>query len=182
VANRTAVSNRLEETKHARHRKVKTMIKIELRVIGKTAFGYLKEGLALYEKRLKRYCSFSITVIPDIKNAKRLSQAQIKEKEGEALLRKLPPNQYLILLDERGKSFSSLEFSEFLEQKLLPSGKNVTFIIGGAYGFSEAVYQRADTKISLSKMTFSHQMVRLFALEQIYRAFSIIHNEPYHHE
>lgn len=157
-------------------------MKVELMVVGKTAFDYLKTGIEIYEKRLKRYCEFRITIIPDIKNAKNLSKAQIKTKEGEVILKKLDKSQLVILLDDKGKSYTSMQFSNHLEDKLLPSGKKVCFIIGGAYGFSEAVYQRANQKLSLSKMTFSHQMVRLFFIEQLYRAFSIMNNEPYHHE
>ncbi|MGK0388089.1 MAG: 23S rRNA (pseudouridine1915-N3)-methyltransferase [Maribacter sp.] len=157
-------------------------MKIELKVVGKTAFDYLKTGVAIYEKRLKRYGDFSITIIPDIKNAKSLSEAQIKEKEGVAILKKIDKSPFVILLDDKGKMFTSKEFSSYLENKLMPSGKNIIFIIGGAYGFSDAVYARANAKLSLSKMTFSHQMVRLFFVEQLYRAYSIIGNEPYHHE
>lgn len=157
-------------------------MKLELKVVGKTAFSYLDEGISIYEKRLRRYCDFKMTIIPDIKNAKNLTKAQIKKKEGELILKKIEPNHFVILLDDKGKMYSSLEFSNYLEQKLLPAGRNVIFIIGGAYGFSEEVYQRANTKLSLSKMTFSHQMVRLFFVEQLYRAYSILNNEPYHHE
>ena len=157
-------------------------MKIELKVVGKTAFDYLKTGVAIYEKRLKRYGDFSITIISDVKNAKNLSQAQIKEKEGVAILKKIDKSPFVILLDDKGKMFTSKDFSSYLENKLMPSGKNIIFIIGGAYGFSDAVYARANAKLSLSKMTFSHQMVRLFFVEQLYRAYSIIGNEPYHHE
>lgn len=157
-------------------------MKIELKVVGKTAFDYLDTGIGIYQKRLRRYGDFKITVIPDVKNAKSLSQSQIKTKEGESILKKIEKSHFVILLDDKGKQFTSKEFSSYLENKLMPSGKNIIFIIGGAYGFSEAVYQRADSKISLSKMTFSHQMVRLFFTEQLYRAFSIINHEPYHHE
>jgi 23S rRNA (pseudouridine1915-N3)-methyltransferase len=157
-------------------------MKIELKVVGKTAFDYLKTGVAIYEKRLKRYGEFSITIIPDVKNAKSLSKAQIKEKEGIAILKKIDKSPFVVLLDDKGKMFTSKEFSSYLENKLMPSGKNIIFIIGGAYGFSDAVYARANAKLSLSKMTFSHQMVRLFFVEQLYRAYSIIGNEPYHHE
>ncbi len=157
-------------------------MKIELKVIGKTAFDYLKDGIAIYEKRLKKYCAFSMSIIPDIKNAKNLSKKLIKSKEGELILKKITKTDFLILLDDKGKEMTSLQFSELLEQRLLPSGKNIVFLIGGAYGFSEEVYKRANMKISLSKLTFSHQMVRLFFIEQLYRAFTILNNEPYHHE
>lgn len=157
-------------------------MKIELIAIGKTSFDYLKTGIAIYEKRLTRYCNFKLSIIPDIKDAKNLSEAQIKHKEGELILKKIDKSHLVILLDDKGKDYTSMQFSNFLENKLMPSGKHIIFIIGGAYGFSEAIYERANQKLSLSKMTFSHQMVRLFFLEQLYRAYSIIKNEPYHHE
>ncbi len=157
-------------------------MKIEFWVVGKTAFDYLKTGIGIYEKRLKRYCSFNMTIIPDIKNAKSLKHHQIKTKEGEAILKKLDASSKLILLDDKGKSYTSMGFSSYLEDKLMMEGKKVVFLVGGAYGFSEEIYERADAKISLSKMTFSHQMVRLFFIEQLYRAFTILNNEPYHHE
>ncbi len=150
--------------------------------IGKTAFSYLDEGIALYEKRLKRYCKYDREILSDIKNAKNLSKDLLKGKEGEAVLKKIQKSDFLILLDDKGKEFTSLKFANYLEQKLLPSGRNVVFLVGGAYGFSKEVYERSDAKLSLSKMTFSHQMVRLFFLEQLYRAFTILKNEPYHHE
>lgn len=157
-------------------------MKIELQMVGKTSFGYLSEGMALYEKRLRRYVDFKVRVIPDVKNAKSLPEAQIKEKEGEVILSKLEKSDFLILLDDKGMAFSSPGFSQYLEQKLLPNGRRLIFLVGGAYGFSPEVYARADAQISLSPMTFSHQMVRLFFLEQLYRAFTIIKGEPYHHE
>ncbi len=157
-------------------------MKIELKVIGKTSFDYLKEGISIYEKRLQHYCNFNFIVIPDIKNAKNLRESDIKKKEGEAVLKKLDKNDFLVLLDENGKKYSSLRFAEFIEKKTMDSGKKIVFLIGGAYGFSEEIYQRANQKISLSDMTFSHQMVRLFFIEQLYRAYTIINNEPYHHQ
>lgn len=120
-------------------------------------------------------------VIPDIKNAKNLSEAQQKEKEGEMILKKLAPTDILILLDENGKQYTSVDFSNYLQKKMNSGIKQLVFVIGGPYGFSDAVYQKAQGKISLSKMTFSHQMVRLFFVEQVYRAFTILKNEPYHH-
>jgi len=157
-------------------------MKIELWMIGKTAFPYIKEGMAIYEKRLGHYLPFQCTVIPDVKNAKNLKAHQIKEQEGNTILKKLKKEDFLILLDEKGKSFSSIEFARFLEQKFHLSHKRMVFLIGGAFGFSETIYKRANGKISLSKMTFSHQMVRLFVLEQLYRAMTILRNEPYHNE
>ncbi len=157
-------------------------MKIELWVIGKTSFGYLKEGIELYQKRLKHYTKFELLVIPDLKNRKKLNEEQIKTKEGEILLKKLQNSDFLILLDENGKSLSSVKFSKYLDQLTLQRHKRVIFVIGGAYGFSQAIYQKSRAKISLSAMTFSHQMVRLFFVEQLYRAFTISNNEPYHHQ
>ncbi|MCH2042710.1 MAG: 23S rRNA (pseudouridine(1915)-N(3))-methyltransferase RlmH [Saprospiraceae bacterium] len=157
-------------------------MKVELWLLGNTSFDYIKEGVQIYEKRLKHYLSFSMNVIPDLKNRKKRSEEEIKQKEGEAILKKLQKDDWLILLDERGKQFSSLEFATYMEQLLQRSSKRIVFLIGGAYGFSKEVYNRANAKISLSKMTFSHQMVRLFVIEQIYRAMAILHNLPYHHE
>ncbi|BDS12500.1 23S rRNA (pseudouridine(1915)-N(3))-methyltransferase RlmH [Aureispira anguillae] len=157
-------------------------MKAELWVIGNTSFPYLKEGTAIYEKRLKHYLPFEYHTIPDVKNAKNLSKEQLKTKEGTLLLKKLDKGDWLILLDEGGKEFTSLKFATYMENMLQQSHKRIIFVIGGAYGFSPAVYQRANAKISLSKMTFSHQMVRLFVLEQLYRAMTILRNQPYHHQ
>jgi len=156
-------------------------MKIELWQVGKTSFAYLQEGIDIYQKRLKHYISFQSEIIPDIKNAKNLTKTQIKNKEGDAILKKLKPNDTLILLDENGKSFDSVQFSKFLDKSMQQSHKRMVFIVGGAYGFSDAVYKRANQKISLSKMTFSHQMVRLFFVEQLYRGLTILKGEPYHH-
>ena len=156
-------------------------MKIEFWVIGKTSFAYLTEGMQLYEKRITRYLPFSSIVIPDVKNAKNLSQEELKKKEGQLILKKIEKNDLLILLDENGKTFTSIKFSKWLEQQLQHSARKMIFIVGGAYGFSEEVYARANGKISLSNMTFSHQMIRLFFLEQLYRALTIMKNEPYHH-
>ncbi len=157
-------------------------MKVELWLIGKTSFEYLRAGMQIYEKRLKHYLPFEVAIIPDIKNAKNLSPGQIKKKEGELLLSKIKKEDFLILLDERGKQFSSIGFSKFMEQKLQMSSRKMVFVIGGAFGFSEVVYQRANSKISFSKMTFSHQMIRLFVLEQLYRAMTIMRGEPYHNQ
>ena len=157
-------------------------MKIELWFIGKTSFSYLKEGLAIYENRLKRYGSFNSVLIPDVKHAKNMNAHVLKIKEGEAVLNRLKPNDTLIVLDENGKAFTSVELAKFIEEKQNYSTKTLVFLIGGAFGFSEAVYQRAQHKLSLSKMTFSHQMIRLFVVEQLYRAFTIINSEPYHNE
>lgn len=157
-------------------------MKIELWVIGKTAFDYLDDGIALYNKRLERYIPFQIIVFPDVKNAKNMNPDVLKQKEGENLLSKLTKDDALFLLDERGKQYTSVEFSNFLDKKMQISTKKLIFVIGGAFGFSDEVYQRANGQISLSKMTFSHQMIRLFAVEQIYRAMTILKGEPYHNE
>lgn len=155
-------------------------MRIELCVVGKTGFDYIKDGMAIYQKRLKRYVNFDLHVIPDIKNAKNLSSDQIKKAEGEKILKHLQKDDFLVLLDEKGKQITSVDLSKWIAGKMMDSNKKIIFQIGGAYGFSEEVYSRANFKLGLSKMTFSHQMIRLFVVEQIYRAFSIIRNEPYH--
>jgi len=155
---------------------------IKLIAIGKTDNKNLQSLMDEYQKRLSFYIKFDLEIIPDIKNAKNLSEAQQKEKEGELILSKLTPTDFLILLDENGKSFGSVEFSNELQKKMNAGIKTLVYVIGGPYGFSEAVYQKAQQKISLSKMTFSHQMVRLFFIEQVYRGFTILRNEPYHHQ
>ena len=132
-------------------------------------------------KRLGFYVSFNFEIIPDIKNAKNLSEKQQKIAEGNELLKRIEKSDTMIILDEKGNTFSSVQFSEFLQKKMNSGLKNLIFIIGGPYGFSEEIYQRATSKISLSTMTFSHQMVRLFFIEQLYRGFTILRNEPYHH-
>lgn len=159
-----------------------TTMNIKLIAIGKTDQKNLQALMDEYQKRLSFYIKFELEIIPDIKNAKNLSEQQQKEKEGELILQKLSPTDFLILLDENGKSFSSVEFSEELQKKMNAGLKTLVYVIGGPYGFSEAVYQKAQQKISLSKMTFSHQMVRLFFIEQLYRGFTILRNEPYHHQ
>jgi 23S rRNA (pseudouridine1915-N3)-methyltransferase len=155
-------------------------MKVELWAIGKTNERYLEEGMALYEKRLKHYLPFQWMVVPDIKGAGSLSAQQVKTKEGESILSKLKDDDLLILLDERGRSFSSEGFATYLDKKLQQSQRRLIFLIGGAYGFSDALYERAKDQLSLSSMTFSHQMVRLFFMEQLYRAMTILRNEPYH--
>lgn len=154
----------------------------KLIAIGKTDDKNLQSLIEEYQKRLSFYIKFEMELIPDIKNVKNLSEIQQKEKEGELILSKLSPTDYLILLDENGKSFTSLEFAEELQKKMNAGIKTLVYAIGGPYGFSEMVYQKAQQKISLSKMTFSHQMVRLFFVEQVYRGFTILKNEPYHHQ
>ncbi|WP_339887814.1 23S rRNA (pseudouridine(1915)-N(3))-methyltransferase RlmH [uncultured Flavobacterium sp.] len=155
---------------------------IKLITIGKTDNKNLQTLIEEYTKRLSFYIKFDLEIIPDIKNVKNLSEAQQKEKEGELILSKITPTDNLILLDENGKTFSSVGFSEFLQKKMNAGIKTLVFVIGGPYGFSESVYQKANGKVSLSEMTFSHQMVRLFVIEQLYRGFTILKNEPYHHQ
>ncbi|SHG24106.1 23S rRNA (pseudouridine(1915)-N(3))-methyltransferase RlmH [Flagellimonas flava] len=157
-------------------------MQITILAIGKTDSSELSKLVATYEARLKHYIRFEFRVIPDIKNAKNLSTQQQKEKESALILNHLKPSDVLVLLDEKGKSYSSMEFSRFLQKKMNGGIKNLVLVIGGPYGFSELLYQRSNDKLSLSKMTFSHQMVRLFLLEQLYRGFTILRNEPYHHE
>ena len=156
-------------------------MKIKLSAIGKTDSKDLQPLIEEYSKRLSFYVSFNFEIIPDIKNAKNLSKKQQKIAEGNELLKRIEKSDTIIILDEKGKTFSSVEFSVFLQKKMNSGLKNLIFIIGGPYGFSEEIYQRANAKISLSTMTFSHQMVRLFFIEQLYRGFTILRNEPYHH-
>jgi len=156
-------------------------MKIKLIAIGKTDSKDLQPLIEEYSKRLSFYVSFNFEIIPDIKNAKNLSKKQQKIAEGNELLKRIEKSDTIIILDEKGKTFSSVEFSVFLQKKMNSGIKNLIFIIGGPYGFSEEIYQRANAKISLSTMTFSHQMVRLFFIEQLYRGFTILRNEPYHH-
>ena len=155
---------------------------IKLLAIGKTDDKSLQTLIDDYTKRLSFYIKFDLEVIPDIKNVKNLSETQQKEKEGELILSKLSPTDQLILLDENGSTFSSVGFSDYLQKKMNAGIKTLVFVIGGPYGFSEAIYKKAQGKISLSAMTFSHQMVRLFVIEQLYRGFTILKNEPYHHQ
>ena len=156
-------------------------MQIKLIAIGKTDDKQLLQLIEQYQKRLKHYVKFALEIIPDIKNAKNLSEKQQKEKEGELILKKINPTDKLILLDENGKQFNSVDFSNYLQKHMNAGVKQLIFVIGGPYGFSEQVYQKAQGKVSLSKMTFSHQMIRLFMVEQLYRGFTILKNEPYHH-
>lgn len=157
-------------------------MKIKFVCIGKTGKKFLMDGEEEYLNRLKHYVHVERIEIPDLKNAKKLTKDQIKEAEGKEILSKISGGDQLILLDERGKVFSSVEFSEFIQQKFNAGGKALVFVVGGAYGFSDEVYETAIGKISLSKMTFSHQMVRMIFFEQLYRAMTILRGEPYHHE
>ena len=157
-------------------------MKIVLLTIGKTSVRYLLDGILHYQNRLKHYIPFEIIEIPNIKKAQNLSKAELKRKEGLLITQHLQSSDYVILLDDKGKTSSSLEFAQKLESWLNSGKKRLLFVVGGAYGFSDEIYSKAPEKCSLSKMTFSHQMVRLFFAEQLYRAFTILKNEPYHHE
>jgi 23S rRNA (pseudouridine1915-N3)-methyltransferase len=156
-------------------------MKVTLLLTGKTEDDYIQKGFEVFGQRLKHYVPFECVVIPALKNTKALSPEQQKQKEGELILKHVQPADRLILLDEKGKEFTSLEFSAYIQQQMNAGIRNLVFVIGGPYGFSEEVYKRAPARISLSKMTFSHQMVRLFFVEQLYRAMTILKNEPYHH-
>lgn len=155
---------------------------ITLLAIGKTDENNLAILIQKYASRLKHYVKFVYKELPDLKNAKNLSENQQKVKEGELILKNVETSDFLVLFDENGKQFTSRDFADFLQKKMNSGLKNLVFVIGGPYGFGEAPLQRANQKISLSKMTFSHQMVRLFTVEQLYRGFSILRNQPYHHD
>lgn len=157
-------------------------MEIKLITVGKTDVQWVREGLELYASRLKHYIPFSVVEIPELKKVSALTQVQIKEKEGELILKLTGPQDLLVLLDEHGHEFRSLDFADHLQKLLSRGAKSLVFVIGGAYGFSDAVYNRSFERISLSRMTFSHQMVRTIFAEQLYRAFTILKGEPYHHE
>ena len=157
-------------------------MKITLLTVGRTDVEWVRKGLDLYVSRLRHYVPFSLIEIPELKNVSALAREQIKQKEGELVLKALKPSDCVILLDERGREYRSIEFSAMLEDRMSRGGRDLVFVVGGAYGFSDAVYSRSDEKSSLSKMTFSHQMVRTIFAEQLYRAFTIMKGEPYHHE
>ena len=157
-------------------------MKIKLLAIGKTDNKHLIQLIEEYQNRLKHYIKFELEIIPDIKNVKNLSELQQKEKEGELILSKLQNTDQLVSLDDKGKDFSSIQFSQYLQKKMNSGIKQFVLVVGGPYGFSDAVYKKSNGKIALSKMTFSHQMIRLFIVEQLYRGFTILKNEPYHHE
>ncbi|MDD6868780.1 MAG: 23S rRNA (pseudouridine(1915)-N(3))-methyltransferase RlmH [bacterium] len=157
-------------------------MKIELFVVGKTNHNYLSPGIEDYLKRINRYIQFSIRCISDAKNTKNLSQQQQKNAEGQNILVAIDNSDYVVLLDEHGKEYKSIEFASLIDKKMQTVAKRLVFVVGGPYGFSEDVYKRANEKISLSKMTFPHDLIRLIFVEQLYRAFSILNHEPYHHE
>jgi len=150
--------------------------------VGKTEDAYLKEGIDKYVKRLKHYTRLTVIEIDELKNAKALTREQQKAKEAELILKKISPADHVILLDENGTELSSMQFAAYIDKKALGSVASLVFVVGGPYGFDTSVYMRANDKLSLSVMTFSHQMVRLFFVEQLYRAFTIIKGEPYHHQ
>ncbi len=156
-------------------------MKIELWAIGKTSEKYLEAGIEIFEKRLKNYLPFSLVVLPNVK-VKTIDSQLITKEEGKLILSKLAPDDWLVLLDEQGQQFTSMELSRWLERRLGDSRRKMVFLIGGAFGFSPDVYARSNESLALSKLTFSHQMVRLFCLEQLYRAMTILKNEPYHNE
>lgn len=157
-------------------------MKVSFLVVGKTNDDYIIKAVSVYEKRLKHYLPFEIIVIPELKNTKKMTFEVQKEQEGLQILKYIKNSDFTILLDENGKEFNSVGFSKFVEKKMIEGTRNVLFVVGGPYGFSKEVYNKANIKISLSKMTFSHQMVRLFFVEQFYRAMTIIKGEPYHHQ
>lgn len=157
-------------------------MKITLICIGKTDEKYIEEGIAKYVKRLVHYVRFNLVIIPDVKNSKSLTQDQQKDKEAETILKHVTAQDMLVLLDENGKAYKSTDFARFLEKQMIGNVQHIVFVVGGPYGFNDTVYKRSNGLLSLSKMTFSHQMVRLFFVEQLYRAHTIMRGEPYHHE
>lgn len=157
-------------------------MKIKLITVGKTATSYIKEGIELYSKRISRYINFEHIAIPDLKSTKSLTPELQKTREGEMILDAVGRGAWTILLDERGKEMTSRGFAEYIDRKMATLGKDIVFVVGGPYGFSEEVYAYADDKFSMSKLTFPHELVRLFFVEQLYRAFTILNGEPYHHD
>ena len=157
-------------------------MKVRVLFTGKTAEPWIRQGVELYAGRLRHYVSFELTELPDVRQTSSLSEEQVKVREGDVILKALRPSDHLVLLDEHGESFSSVGWARNLEQKIAHLPKDLVFVIGGPYGFSQALMQRSDELLSLSRMTFSHQMVRVIFLEQLYRAFTILKGEPYHHE
>ena len=155
---------------------------VELIVIGKTDSKEIAALVEMYARRVNFYCKFAVTALPDVRNTRNLTVKQQRTAEGEAILRQTTDGDYVVLLDERGEEMSSVEFAYWLQKRMNSGVKRLVLVIGGPYGFSDEVYRRADAKLSLSRMTFSHQIVRAIFAEQIYRAFTILNNEPYHHE
>jgi len=156
-------------------------MKLILLVVGKTNETWIQSAIAGYEKRLKHYLPFQVEIIPDLKTTKCLTEEQIRQKEAEAILAWIKPGDNMVLLDENGEQYSSEGFAGLLQKKMLAGNRNLIFVVGGPYGFAPSVYETVRERISLSKMTFSHQMVRLFFVEQLYRAMTILKGEPYHH-
>ena len=157
-------------------------MKIKLIVVGKTHAKYLIQAEEEYQQRLKHYIKFEKVIVPDLKNSKNLTPIEQNRREGELIISKIEKNEEVVLLDDKGVEFTSIKFAQFINQKMIQSTRCLTFIIGGAYGFSDEVYTRANAKLSLSKMTFSHQIVRVIFKEQLYRALTILKGEKYHHE
>lgn len=157
-------------------------MKITLSVIGKTEVGFVRQGIEEYVKRLQHYVGFNISYVSDVKSTRNMSEAQQNSAEGKALLSTLDSSDHVVLLDEHGAERTSVEFSQWLQRRMASGSKRLVFVVGGPYGFSQEVYDRANEKISLSKMTFPHELVRLVFVEQLYRAFTILRHEPYHHE
>ena len=157
-------------------------MKIVLAVVGKTTNGYLRQGIDEYTSRLSHYIPFSIEYIDDVKNTRNLSEQQQKTAEGKSILAMLDKGDYVVLLDEHGKEFTSVQFSKYIEKRMASGARRMVLVVGGPYGFSQDVYDRANELLSLSKMTFPHEMIRLLFTEQLYRAMTIINHEPYHHE
>lgn len=155
---------------------------ILLLTVGKTTTSYLQTGIDEYVRRLKRYVPFSIKCLPDIKNSRKLTESQQKEEEGKLILGELTVSDYVVLLDERGDMLTSRGFSDFIQKGMLGGKKRMVFVVGGPYGFSQTVYSRSNSMLSFSRMTFSHEMIRLFFTEQVYRAMTILKGEPYHHD
>jgi 23S rRNA (pseudouridine1915-N3)-methyltransferase len=156
-------------------------MRITFLTVGKTDDAYLRDGIEKYIKRLKHYTKLEMIDLPELKNTKALSEEQQKAREAEMILKKISPLDHVILLDENGAGYTSKEFAGYIDRRAIAGTPNMVFVVGGPYGFDAQVYQRANDKLSLSRMTFSHQMVRLFFIEQLYRAFTIIKGEPYHH-
>lgn len=157
-------------------------MKVKLLVVGQTNMKFVEQGFDEFAARLKYYTDFEFIVIPNPKNSGKLEPSELKNKEAESILTKFQPSDFVVLLDEKGAEFSSVEFSVFLQKRMNSGVKNLVFVIGGAFGFSEKMYERANSKLSLSKMTFSHQLIRLIFAEQLYRTFTILRNEKYHNE
>lgn len=150
--------------------------------LGKFATNWIKDGFVQYQSRILRYIKFTEIIIPDLRNTKSLSKEIIKEEEGKEILKQILPSDFVVLMDERGSEYTSIKFSDWINKQMNTGRKRLLFVIGGPYGFSQSVYKRADSLVSLSKMTFTHEMAKLFLAEQIYRAFSILKGEPYHHD